>query len=86
MARTKKLGAKNTAGLVTGIGSRATTTLAVIVSALILSLATWYLFYLSEKPLNGADTSVVTGFWLIVVSLFKWTLKWLVDRHRKGDR
>jgi hypothetical protein len=37
----------------------------IIVSAFVLSLLTWGLFYYTGNPLNPASTSIVTGFYII---------------------
>jgi len=70
-----------------GIQVRATATLTIISLALILSLITWYLFYVTGMPLTAKETSVVTGFWLIIVILSRRSWKWfLARRGRRTDK
>lgn len=46
---------------------------------LVLSLASWYFFYIERMPLTTAETSVVTGFWILVVL----SGRWLFTRMRR---
>jgi hypothetical protein len=41
---------------------------------ILLSLVTWSFFYAKQMPLAPADTSLVVGFWLLVVFAVRWML------------
>ena len=44
---------------------------------LVLSLVTWYVFYMQSMPLTAGDTAVVVVFWIIMIIAGKW----LVSRY-----
>ena len=46
--------------------------IAIVVCALGLSLATWFIFYRLQMPLDSRATAVVAGFWLLAAILAKW--------------
>lgn len=51
-----------------------------LILVLVLSLASWYFFYVESMPLAASETALITGFWLLVVL----SGKWLLTRVRKG--
>jgi hypothetical protein len=63
-------------------GSRKSTTPAVlVVIVLVLSLATWLVFYLLSLPLTATDTPIVVGAWLLFVFMGNWL--WRSLRKKK---
>jgi len=50
---------------------------------LILSLATWYFFYIQSMPLTAGDTAVVVVFWIVMVIAGKWLLSRYSPRKKK---
>ncbi len=46
--------------------------LSVAFLVLLLSLATWYFFYMRSMPLSPGDIAVAVVFWLVVVIAGKW--------------
>lgn len=44
---------------------------ATILLVLVLSLATWYFFYLESMPLTAAETTFVVGGWAVLVLIAK---------------
>jgi protein-S-isoprenylcysteine O-methyltransferase Ste14 len=59
--------------------------LVATVLVVLLSLGTWYFFYLKTMSLAAPDTAVVVGFWLIVVFGAKWLWERFAQK-RKGWR
>jgi hypothetical protein len=57
--------------------------LVATVLVFLLSLGTWYFFYLKSIPLAAPDTAVVVGFWLIIVFGANW-LRGRFALKRKG--
>ena len=53
-----------------------------LILVVILSLITWSFFYVKEMPLGSAETSVVVGFWLVVVFGIRWALGMIGKRKR----
>ena len=45
-----------------------------LILVVILSLITWSFFYVKQMPLGSAETSVVVGFWLVVVFGIRWAI------------
>lgn len=46
--------------------------LAPLTIVVLLSLATWSYFYWKQMALTPAETSVIVGFWLLVVFVVRW--------------
>jgi amino acid transporter len=53
-----------------------------LILVVLLSLGTWSFFYVKQMPLGSPETSVVVGFWLVVVFGVRWTIL-LVGRHKR---
>lgn len=54
-------------------GSRKSRTSALlVVIVLVLSLATWLVFYLLSLPLTATDTPIVVGAWLLFIFMGHW--------------
>ncbi|MGD0931624.1 MAG: hypothetical protein ABR902_13320 [Candidatus Korobacteraceae bacterium] len=51
--------------------------LTAMILVVLLSLATWSYFYMYQMPLTPVETSVVVGFWLLVVFAVRWILRWI---------
>jgi hypothetical protein len=62
--------------------SRANKFLVSLILVVILSLVSWSFFYLKQMPLGSAETSVVVGFWLLVVFGVRWIIG-LIGRHKR---
>jgi len=65
--------------------SRTTKFLVWLVLVVILSLVTWSFFYVKEMPLRSAETSVVVGFWLVVVFGIRWTIG-MIGKHKRRTK
>jgi hypothetical protein len=52
-----------------------------LILVVILSLVSWSFFYVKQMPLGSAETSVVVGFWLVVVFGIRWTIS-LIGLHK----
>ena len=63
--------------------SRTSTFLVCLILVVILSLISWSFFYVKQMPLGPAETSVVVGFWLLVVFGVRWMIG-LIARHKRG--
>jgi len=50
----------------------------------VLSLATWMVFYKEEMPLDLAGTAVIAGAWALAVFLGRWS--WLHFRKGSGEK
>ena len=70
-----------TLSAVFGVRTKATVTITSI--SFVLSLITWYLFYKVRMPLGISDTSIVAGFWLLVVTLSQWLFNRLVAQKKR---
>ena len=57
--------------------------LAAAIIVVLLSLATWSYFYMYQMPLTPAETSVIVGFWLLVVFAVRWIFRRIVHRKAK---
>ena len=62
--------------------SRANKFLVSLILVVLLSLVSWSFFYLKQMPLGSAETSVVVGFWLLVVFGVRWIIG-LIGRHKR---
>jgi drug/metabolite transporter (DMT)-like permease len=62
--------------------SRTNKFLVWLILVVILSLITWSFFYVKEMPLGSAETSVVVGFWLVVVFGIRWTIG-MIGKHKR---
>lgn len=56
----------------------------VTIITAVLTLATWMFFYIVTPavPLGAIATTVVVGFWLVIVLIFRWL--YLKMRKKKG--
>lgn len=52
-----------------------------LILVVLFSLITWTYFYMKQMTLGSAETSVVVGFWLLVVFAIRWILSWIA-RHK----
>ena len=50
---------------------------------LVLSLVTWYFFYIQSMPLTAGDTAVVVVFWIVMVIVGKWLLSRYSPQKKK---
>lgn len=66
--------------------SAKTGTLPLAFLVLILSLATWYFFYLQSMPLTAGDTAVVVVFWIVVVVAGQWLLSRYLSQKKKNGK
>jgi uncharacterized membrane protein len=62
--------------------SRTNKFLVSLILVVLLSLASWTFFYMKQMPLASAETSVVVGFWLLIVFGTRWILS-LVSRTKR---
>ena len=63
--------------------SRRNVFLVCLILVVMLSLISWSFFYVKQMPLGPAETSVVVGFWLLVVFGVRWMMG-LIGRHKRG--
>ncbi len=59
--------------------------LTAMILVVLLSLATWSYFYIYQMPLTPAETSVIVGFWLLVVFAVRWILRWIGRSRAKTE-
>lgn len=52
-----------------------------LILVVLFSLITWSYFYMKQMTLAPTETSVVVGFWLLVVFGVRWVLGWIA-RHK----
>jgi small-conductance mechanosensitive channel len=53
---------------------------------LLLSLATWYFFYMRSMPLSSGDIAVVVVLWLIVVIAARWIVGRVAPDRKKSRK
>ena len=53
---------------------------------LLLSLATWYFFYMRSMPLSPGDIAVVVVLWLIVVIAARWIVGRVAPDRKKSRK
>ncbi|HZP04110.1 MAG TPA: hypothetical protein VFB43_04350 [Terracidiphilus sp.] len=63
-------------------GSRTNKFLVSVILVVLLSLVSWTFFYMKQMPLASAETSVVVGFWLLIVFGTRWILN-LIGRSKR---
>jgi hypothetical protein len=83
MVESAKQSKPNAANAVVSLRARTKATVAITSAALVLSLITWYLFYVARMPLDAFDTSIVAGFWLLVVTMSRWLFGWIVAKRKR---
>jgi len=58
--------------------------IAITLTVIMLSLATWVLFYEQNLKLQPSDTVIVVGAWLAVVLFTRWI--WARIHNRQGKQ